>query len=1393
MTGIDSGGEFWNVKVGNHLWAGEMSREELFSPGRTGDVIPEGDVARQAVRCIGGYAYQAVISTHAWLDLDGESRLLLEIAEDYAVMARKAIRVVQVKDTRGSGTVTLNSPGVIKAVAAFVDLVEGNPDVSVQLRFLTTSGIGLERAEVDRPAGLSGLEYWRDVAAGAECGPLRKILESEKFPECVREFCRARDDAALRRELIRKIDWDCGAGDFDTARSDLEDRLIVLGRDKFGLSASEARRLVDPLVYRVLEKSTANAAQDRVLTRADLYTAIDSATRISLPRAAVDELSRHAGELSEALGGGQGAEMPFSSTGPSWLLDGASLPILEGMIARKDLEGVAGTALDNFKSVVLVGGGGLGKSILARTVVSAQVEGFFVVDFRDTTSSEARDRLNMLYARVGALPSSALILEDLNCLDDANVALAVSRVLDALRQRYRRVLITCYRRPSVETLTRLGVSQGCIVDCLYFSELEAAELVRLYGGDSEKWGRRAYLAGASGHPQLTHAFVTGMATRGWPAEEIEDVILRGLSSDDTVAARDTARRNLVSALPEGTRNLLYRLSIVAGRFDRALALSIGGLEPAVRQCGECMDQLIGPWIEAVGNGEYRVSPLASGFGREMLGAKEQKRVHGSIALHASKKREIDALDVNAIMVHGLAGESTASLAMLTRGLLRLDVESLENLAESVPTIRALRTDRLIYPKHVSVSVLLRVVQFRLAAALKKRKEIVEIVAALFREVSSMPDGEPKEMLDQMVLSLILSTKGVANHLDNWVDLLLQFKSMVEGDSFLQSLAASVESSSDASGVPQMAMMFSIGIAELDSVRRLEELVKDLDKLDVVERSRWLTPIDRSVADYSVLINSPWVAEQSRVDFDASDVKLRYRRMAEITSSWDTRALCIQCWVAQAIMHDEYQEDPEGALKVLDEGVKVMGDDLIFRRARAKVYWRCGDHPTALGILRSIADDVGRDSPVERVTTLREAAISAANCGEWSQAEQWFIEAQSAAKLMQSDDRQAVVIGLGVDSAVAAFENGDVARMLERLAEAVVALADVDPEQTLRTAYCHRVVRHTVLWAQSQITKEDVEVHGAPIVMRPGTCSNPEPLPEIRSLPLGHIDVAHYMLAQAEVAAGVDVGIRAGLEDRLVLGPIPVMEMSLRVDVLRAAIDRLDAVGFSRHFLAYLEARAFFSDEVSHLKKTFDAFTPERGKIPGLKMNGTYGASVEGLANQAILSFLVRCIADSRMDAIRELENALKGQFSGRFPGTGVFDQASGEHSILGELDRVVRAVVFRLIDGKHFAPNELWMGGLRLFEWANQSIFQSILIQNLASWQRASWTQVVASERFRLFMPRKTVPEIRSVLEIETDDSRFLAKLLLATESAVQVSLGREYRNMLTRISLGASSSPSKE
>jgi hypothetical protein len=197
------------------------------------------------------------------------------------------------------------------------------------------------------------------------------------------------------------------------------------------------------------------------------------------------------------------------------------------------------------------------------------------------------------------------------------------------------------------------------------------------------WGRLAHVAGASGHPQLTHAFVLGMSARDWPHAEVREIVVKGFTSGDIEAEKEAARRNLIAALPEHARALLFRLSFLIGRFDRATALALGQMLAPIAQVGEALDVLVGPWIEPMGRDRYRVSPLASGVGRSMLSPDDQQRLHASIALHMLKKGTINASEVDAILMHAMLGKSSWALMMLAMGILTAPQDKLPLIVEEL--------------------------------------------------------------------------------------------------------------------------------------------------------------------------------------------------------------------------------------------------------------------------------------------------------------------------------------------------------------------------------------------------------------------------------------------------------------------------------------------------------------------------------------------------------------------------------------------------------------------------------------------------------------------------------------------------------------------------------------
>ena len=139
------------------------------------------ELGRQAIDALRGYTYQLYQSLLTWLRLKDDELLLLEVAEDYAVLAEGSINATQVKAT--SGTVTLRTTSAVEAIKSFWTLQGNNQDKAVHVTYLTTSGIGREK-QMAFPEGKPGLEYWRTAARdGSDVEPMRAALSTLELPK----------------------------------------------------------------------------------------------------------------------------------------------------------------------------------------------------------------------------------------------------------------------------------------------------------------------------------------------------------------------------------------------------------------------------------------------------------------------------------------------------------------------------------------------------------------------------------------------------------------------------------------------------------------------------------------------------------------------------------------------------------------------------------------------------------------------------------------------------------------------------------------------------------------------------------------------------------------------------------------------------------------------------------------------------------------------------------------------------------------------------------------------------------------------------------------------------------------------------------------------------------
>jgi tetratricopeptide (TPR) repeat protein len=1125
-----------------------MPQNTQFNAGPRLSAPPLGDPSREAVASLRGYAYQLYSSALAWIDLRPAEELYLEVAEDYAVAAQDALKAVQVKDT-GPSTVTINSEGIREALDSFVDLVERNPQTSVFVRYLSTSPIGQERAVADRAGGKPTLEYWRSAAAAADVAPLRKILLAAGLSERVERFVNARDDQALRDDFLRRLQWDCGQPDLRAVQEILASRLARYCSDELGLYADDGEYLVGTVLMYALD--TIVHKKPRRLDPFGLRKLLENATTIRIPRNAANAVLR---EAASRLSG-----PPSEITAvPAVLATEADLP-LPGILARRRrlLDEVI-ARLRTHGTVIVTGSSGRGKTIIARLASRELSKDIRILDVRNASPAETITQLRQASRELPGTRPSAVLLDDLNEMDDPGVCDALARMLSVLRRADAICLITAYNQPSMRTLTQAGLDHGV---CLAVPDLSIEEVreMAVAGGSDPKWAQTLYQAGAFGHPQLVNALISGLRARAWPEDELKRLRLFE-RSDDVEAERVAARRQLVAALPDDAKALLYRVSLTIGSFDRPIVLALAELEPPIPAPGEQLDLLVGPWIEPYARQQYRVSPLVANAGEETLGPASQLSVNRAIAEAYTAGTVFNISKADAAFLHALRGKSQPALLKLAIGILTARQSVRKDLAEWITGVRLHRTDRPIFVEDARLSALLRLAQLVLRAPARERKAIEESWHALQREVAEAASSHPE--LEMSALGKALCDTSLSALLPDWIGLILRFDAL--GGKELD-FAASQPPVDHIKTPTVSGILFLLQASGIGSVLELKAVFDRLDGLPAEQRAALLTNAAEMPSDFSLIVNHAWLSEHRR-GIDWENCAQLYLEMAKQAQRWDYRQLALRCYIARGVMLDEYAIDPEGALTALNEAEESLGADPALSRARAKIYYRRKDHASALALLRESADKAARNDFVEQAFMFREAGISAAETGDWADATRWFDAAQAAGAKLASDSMAMMALGLVADRGIAEFQAGNLSKAIESLSKALEGLSQFDAGSSLKAGYLHRVVRHAVLCVNLRVTGKQELVPDQEAAIAPGMCSNPEPS-DLGDLPLGHIDLAWYLLAEAEIEGDAGTSVADSMRSRLGGKAIPTMETSLRAARIATSIKRSDV----QRFFASLES------------------------------------------------------------------------------------------------------------------------------------------------------------------------------------------------------------------------------
>ena len=1079
-----------------------------------------------------------------------------------------------------------------------------------------------------------------------------------------------------------------------------------------------------------------------------------------------------------AMGQGGGTHQLALVPSSSWLFALDELPLPARLLPRQTLVDCIRAALNAHGFGILTGSTGLGKTIIARFAAAQEGGNWRLVDLRDLPGTSIADRLTAVLASLSEIDAGGLVLDDLDSWGDDAVRRLLPRLIGALRRRSLRCLITSHTEPSPSFMVDLGGPSSVIVPVPYLCTEEIGELVGELGQEDRLWSPIVQVMSGGGHPQLVQASIAVLESKGWRKEEFANLIM---GTPEIEQERVIARQRLIEALPDAVRALLYRLSLIAGQMDRGLALAVAEVAPVVERPGEALERLIGPWVDRLVGNQLRVSPLVVNAGIQMLGPAEITAVRQQVVLFLMRNGKINVGDSDAILLHALAGKVEWALAGIGAAVLTANENVLSNLADNFMALPMLGTDRPIYPENFYISWMLRLAQFQLLKIMIKPEAFAQCLRALLQETANVGDDLEDRLLRLIVLGKVLLERQTAAVILDWIGLLLEYRELVARSQDMYDGAGRrvPDKSLESLG---LGLMFIVQCLGLQDVSALSYVFDCLDNLDRNTRDSVFAAVDAVPGgSSSMIVNPAWLAEAERDRLIWNDAASRFYRMATQAEAWGRRELALRCHAARSVIADEYGKEPETALAMLDEAVLLLGPDPILARARAKILWRKSDYAGALPLLEHAIAELPTEGVIEKVFMLREGAICASEVGDWARAQAWFWQGHITADAGPPGFTQAMSIGLAADAAVANTHLGRCSDALVQLAACVERLRGINPEESLKNCYVHQVVRHTILWVQTKTTGEIKTIgSGEPVEMLTGVCSNPEPPEAIRTLPLGPLEIAWYMLAKCDLALGGDAGIARTLDTRVGERTIPGLEISLRFDMVVSAIKAGDTASFVDAVVRWLDAAAYLDAHGTDIMDG-DPLVSDFSRIPALNQEQRSNSVPSEAGITAVRALTIYSVTVERPFPAAELVASLQ-PFLGE------------EHSVVRLLSRLAKgfpiieatssstAVLSNLVSGAPRSPEDALIASIYLLELSSQSDYRRILERPVARWIAREWVKVAKTQQFGIASPRINGPAILAAVARSKNDLASATGIVLTALPAVKTRLHPDLRHRLEEL-----------
>ena len=1335
---------------------------------------------RQANDSLRGYLYQILHSVNAWLDLTDDEDLYLEGTEDFDKISGDTATAVQVKDTKHP--ITLRSQEVNDAINHYWELRTNNPGRKVKFRFLTRSQIGVEQGS---PFGKSqpGLNVWQRCSGDeAAITKISEFLQTEaKISKTVVDFLKQAEPQKIYEQLIEPITWETGSKEASFVEKSINDKLVHHG-DRYSIWPSDAEKVVDSLLTEAWKVATQK--ENRELTRVHFLKIFEEKTTVRTPiqhtrtQQPID-LTVILDQIKAIFPGGISdlsiQTQPFIRTDipmpPPYVVPRPNL--FESIQATLQSEGIA----------VIQGGTGRGKTTLAKLTAQAiNGSSWLWLNFTRKDSSQVAPLLQQLATEISNQSSPVnIVLDDLDLRPqelrkyEEGLGVVVYRVLE----RGAKLLITSQHKPPNNLIRLLGISPPVAIQVPDFTISEIEQFAQQLGcpaDDSKDWGTLTQLQ-TGGHPMLVHALFVQLQQENWKRDIIESLLQL---PQELVDEREQARQLLLN-LPENQREFLYRLSLIS-TFRKDYALNIGEIPRPLPHPGDIFSQLVGPWIDPIGETYYTISPLLRNAAEQVWSESEINHLHAQLANAILKAKDLTTIEAQSVLRHSMAGQNKEGLIAVIQALMTAPENDWEELSQEFSWLMHIKTSppQELFPGDAFVNSLFRLLQYRIAVQVQPERapKILEIW-----DKETKPH-EPRQLylLCRLMLAMqaliydqvLLPVKQMVGYLKEIIEITDNNTELQETfDDFREELENHQIGKSNF-----FSILFKFTFARQPFYAPfLNDLIAALDELQPKMRTLLLADFEDDNVDSRILIDSVWLSEAKLENPDWTRCLQVYDKVIERAIAWNYPHIAAASARGKAIIHDEYLHDPDTAHKVLQDILSKLEPSLVIEEEQAVIHFRQKHYAEALNIYERILPKW--NPPLEELDIgplggYRRAAICAACLDDWEKAAILF---EDGAKRAQRGNHTEEYIGLYADAGFAHFKAGNMLNSIKRLNLALQKF-EILPQNNTDVKYFTLKKRlefaiRWIAWHEKEDYSTEREEPPA------GFCSNPETNEQILTLPDSPMGYLWFHLAQIEYKFG---------------HRMTALEQASQI------ADR-DAYPELNLFLLLLEVQYDFRNKTfdnlpQHIYQLAEAYGStqkhdQSGK--GIDEKGIYSISVIELSNFASVENITGILAtallvqlpigvntheilsiwransselpikDNMIIALDLIEAMLSGEKNNAL--TVMRTQETKNEK------RFVAAL--KIVHNIETSPENLFYAHTLITTGLISKIWEDFVTTDLAELLSTQWLEKIKF-RATLRMPMITVPQIEQACNSSETGKKKIGQILLAVHQAVSVRVAPE-------------------